>query len=95
MTVAFSFDSVIQDNGMQLVGTDADGMPELQEEETFQSSFQETSLVAGGNDLGAGSVHTSTRCAPQDCLCGNTFDFRAFDIITRSPNVLDNQISCE
>jgi hypothetical protein len=62
MTVAFSFDSVIQDNGMQLVGTDADGMPQLQEEEEFRSSFQDTALVAGGTDLGPGSVRTSTRC---------------------------------
>lgn len=63
MTVAVSFDSVIQDNGMAVVGTDAEGMPQLQEEEQFQSTFADTSLVAGGNDLGPGAVHTSTRCA--------------------------------
>jgi hypothetical protein len=63
MTVAFSFDRVIQDNGMQLVQTDTDGMPQLQEEEQFQSTFPDTALVAGGNDLGPGAVHTSTRCA--------------------------------
>lgn len=63
MTVSFSFDAVIEDNGLQLVATDADGMPQLPEEEQFQSTFQDTSLVAGGNDLGLGSIHTSTRCA--------------------------------
>ena len=63
MTVDVSLDSVIQDNGMALVGTDAEGMPQLQEEEQFQATFADTSLVAGGNDLGPGTVHTSTRCA--------------------------------
>lgn len=49
---------------MQVIATEADGMPQLQEEEQLESTFQQTALVAGGNDLGAGSIHTSTRCGP-------------------------------
>lgn len=58
-----AFESIILGNGMELAEKGDDGLPQLPEDEVFESTFEQTSLVIGSDhDLGPGSVHTTTRC---------------------------------
>jgi hypothetical protein len=63
MTAA-SGSEVLQQCGMHEANMDADGMPELLEDEVFSKTFDEVSLVIGGeHDLGQGKLHLTSMCA--------------------------------
>jgi hypothetical protein len=58
-----AFERIIEVNGMELAQTGTDGLPELSQDETFDSTFENVTLVIGSDQqFGPGTVHTSIRC---------------------------------
>jgi len=49
--------------GLEVVTVSSSGMPDIEDDEEFQRSFQEVSLVLGDTlEKGAGSLRITSRC---------------------------------
>lgn len=65
MTVDMNVEDVLSQCGLEQCALEGDGLPHLEQDEQFKSTFEPVSLIASSeHDLGKGSLHFTTKCAP-------------------------------